>query len=188
PSFLYTVNTTTGAATQVGTGVGVPFPHGGDFQPLTVNRGHAVTVTAGGSVTGRDIGNQAQSGTVSGTKFNDLNGNGQFDGGEPGLSGWTVYADLNNNGALDGGEPSAVTGAGGTYTLTLAPGNYTIREVPQSGWVQTAPQSGRLFAARSTGPTPTILELNPTTGAVLNSFPAPAAAAFPGPQGRAARP
>ncbi len=38
---------------------------------------------------------------VSGTVFNDANGNGTLDGGENGLSGWTVYEDLNNNGALD---------------------------------------------------------------------------------------
>src|SRR2546422_8619336 len=39
-------------------------------------------------------------------KFNDLNGNGVKDPGEPGLSGWTIraYVDGNGNGMLDAGE------------------------------------------------------------------------------------
>ena len=41
-------------------------------------------------------------GTISGTVFNDTNGNGA-NNSEPGLSGWTVYLDSNNNGALDAG-------------------------------------------------------------------------------------
>ena len=76
-----------------------------------------------------------------------------------------------------------------SYRLTLTAGNHTIREVPQAGWVQTAPVAGgRLFVARSTSNLPTIYELNPTTGAVLNSFPAPAPAQVVGPQGLALGP
>jgi glutamine cyclotransferase len=147
---------------------------------------HLVTITAGGSLTGRDFGNRLASGTVSGTKFNDLNGNGVRDGGEPGLPGWTIYVDLNNNNALDGGEPSTTTDGSGNYSLTLAAGTYTIREVQQPGWTQTAPIGGRLFAVRGqNGIPPTIYELSPTTGAVLNSFPGPAVTPLLGPQGLA---
>jgi hypothetical protein len=127
-------------------------------------------------------------GTVSGTLFNDANGNGARDGGEAGLPNGTVYADLNNNGVLDPGEPSAVTDANGNYALTgLAPGTYTIREVPQGGWQATAPQ--RLFAVRGTSGnyTLTIYELN-GSGTVLNSFPAPGTVPVKGPQGLAAGP
>jgi len=40
-------------------------------------------------------------GTISGTVFNDANGNATLDNGEAGLSGWTVYQDFNNNGNFD---------------------------------------------------------------------------------------
>ena len=40
-------------------------------------------------------------GAISGTVFNDANGNGTLDNGEAGLSGWTVYQDFNNNGSFD---------------------------------------------------------------------------------------
>ena len=52
-------------------------------------------------------------GTVSGTIYDDLNGNRVRDEGELGLAGWTVYADANSNGALDAGEVSALTDAAG---------------------------------------------------------------------------
>jgi subtilisin-like proprotein convertase family protein len=42
--------------------------------------------------------------SVSGTVFEDLNGNGVRDAGEPPLSGWTVFQDVNNNGQLDTGN------------------------------------------------------------------------------------
>ena len=74
---------------------------------------------------------------VSGIKFDDLNGNGQLDAGEPGLPGWTIFNDANNNGNPDSGEASTTTGANGSYTLELGPGTYRIREVLKTGWTQT---------------------------------------------------
>src|SRR5262249_4334757 len=108
PTFLFTVNTTTGIATPVGSGL-APFVRvvGGDFQPLTANRGARVRAPMGApAATAVNFGNIQDLGTVTGTKFNDLDGDGVRDPGEPGLQGWTIYVDLNNNGTLDGGEPS----------------------------------------------------------------------------------
>jgi uncharacterized repeat protein (TIGR01451 family) len=77
-------------------------------------------------------------GTISGYKFNDLNANGVWDAGEPGLNGWTIK--------LDGGSThlTAVTandsnGNPGYYSFTGPAGTYTISEVNQSGWIQTYP-------------------------------------------------
>ncbi len=50
---------------------------------------------------------------IHGMKWNDLNGNGVKDGGEPGLPDWTIYLDLNGNGLLDGGA--------GTFPSTDVP-------------------------------------------------------------------
>ena len=100
---------------------------------------HQVTLTAGQDATEIDFGNFAL-GTISGTVFNDLDGDAQQDGGDPGLEGWTVFLDQNQNGALDEGEPSTVTDGIGGYAFTdLGPGTYRVREVAQSGWQQTAP-------------------------------------------------
>jgi hypothetical protein len=77
----------------------------------------------------------APEGSISGMKFNDLNGNGINDA-EPGLVGWTIT--LTNE---SGGVVTNVTDASGNYSFTgLADGNYTVGEVLQSGWIQTAPQ------------------------------------------------
>lgn len=53
--------------------------------------------------------------TISGTKFGDVNGNGQQDNGELPLPGWTIYLDQNNNGILD----DVVTTQTDTSTLAI---------------------------------------------------------------------
>ena len=79
-----------------------------------------------------------------GTKFNDLDGDGERDAGEPGLAGWTVYGDLDEDGALDAGEPTTVTSADGSYRLPGLPGDRLsqVREVQQVGWRRTFPVDG----------------------------------------------
>src|SRR3984885_1248006 len=86
-------------------------------------------------------------GSISGVKFNDLNGNGVMDAGEPGLPGWTVYVDYNNDGVFDSAtEPSAVTGAGGTYTINnVTPGDWNVREIGQVGWTNSFPSNSDVF-------------------------------------------
>src|SRR5262249_41877179 len=59
-------------------------------------------------------------GTISGTKFNDLNGDGIRQANEPGLADWVIYIDANNNGVLDADE---------TYTITDANGNYSFNDL-----------------------------------------------------------
>ena len=75
-------------------------------------------------------------GRICGVKFEDLNGNGVRDPGEPGLPGWEIQA----LGPMS--SHFATTGVGGRYCLdNLPPGEYVVFEVPQPGWVQTYPQS-----------------------------------------------
>ncbi len=72
-------------------------------------------------------------GTISGTIFNDANGNGVLDQGEQPLSGWTVQLGGTNS-------QTVTTDASGNYTFTgLCNGNYTIKETLQTGWKQTLP-------------------------------------------------
>lgn len=60
----------------------------------------------GNFTTGVDFGNW-QPAEIHGIKWNDLDGDGAPDSGEPGLAGWTIFLDANENGALDGGETAA---------------------------------------------------------------------------------
>jgi hypothetical protein len=53
----------------------------------------------------------------SGTVFNDLNGNGVPDTGEPGLAGWKVWLDDDRDGIFNNTEPFAATDANGNYFL-----------------------------------------------------------------------
>src|SRR5207245_813544 len=70
--------------------------------------GYALTVSSNSSESNNDFGN-FQQGTKSGQKFNDLNGNGTKDSGEPGLSGWTIraYSDTDGDGTLSAVEAAA---------------------------------------------------------------------------------
>lgn len=76
--------------------------------------------------------------TLRGFKFNDLDGNGFHDPGEPKLPGWQINI---SDGA--GYAASVVTDATGEYTFIGLPlGTYTVTETQQPGWSQTSPSSG----------------------------------------------
>ncbi len=78
-------------------------------------------------------------GSISGTKYRDITGNG-LTSDDTGLAGVRIYLDLNNNGSLDSGERSTLTGSNGSFSFTgLSSGNYIVREVVASGWVRTFP-------------------------------------------------
>ncbi|HEX4797352.1 MAG TPA: choice-of-anchor Q domain-containing protein [Humisphaera sp.] len=80
--------------------------------------------------------------TLTGTVFNDINGDGVRQGGDPALSGWQVYIDLNDTGVFAVGDPSATTNAAGHYTLTYTPTSLTsviVREIRQANWRRTKP-------------------------------------------------
>jgi len=69
-------------------------------------------------------------GVVSGYVYNDLNGNGFRDGGEPGLSNWPVYLD----------SILTMTDGNGFYLFTnVCPGSYIIEEdIIYEGWTYTS--------------------------------------------------
>src|SRR5207237_5108718 len=82
-------------------------------------------------------------GSLSGFQFNDVNGSGAPETGEPGLGGWTIYLDQNGNGQRDRSEQAVTTDGSGQYVFDgLRPGPYALREQPQAGRVPVAPASG----------------------------------------------
>jgi len=86
------------------------------------------------------ITNDDQPGSITGTKWNDLDSDGQR-GEEPGLDGWHIQLFENNDG--DKGVQigaDEVTNVDGDYSFSqVNAGDYFICEVPQTGWVQTYP-------------------------------------------------
>lgn len=104
--------------------------------PLNVN------LAAGEDFNDADFGYQQQDASIGDLAYRDLNGNGVFDGGEPGQSGIVLYLDLNGNGMFDGGEPNNTSGGGGDYDITNLPtGTYTVRLLASSvpmGFVLTS--------------------------------------------------
>ncbi len=83
-------------------------------------------------------------GRIEGSHFDDLNGNGLRDPGEPGLPGILTFLDLNGNGRLDPGEPSVTSDASGNFRFfDLPPGTYRVTATLPPGRVFTTPRSGR---------------------------------------------
>ena len=78
-----------------------------------------------------------EQGTLEVQKFNDLDGDGARDDGEPALAGWTFTVDDN-----DGRTRQLTTGEDGTDFVALAAGTYTVTETTQIGWVNTMPGDG----------------------------------------------
>jgi hypothetical protein len=100
---------------------------------------HTVVTENSQHFTARDFGSFKRI-TISGVAFNDFDGNGSQDDGEPLMGGWTIVLDTNNNGSLDPGEAFTITAGDGSYSFSnLGPGNYRVREVGQTGWMQTSP-------------------------------------------------
>ena len=125
------------------------------LQPgVTVTTQNPITITlnTGQNVMNVNFGDHLdinfQNITISGTKFNDLNGNHIRDLNEPGLAGVTVFLDTNGNGTLDLGEVSTTTDGGGNYIFAnLGPGTYRVREVAPVGWIQTTANPANIVAS-----------------------------------------
>ena len=88
---------------------------------------------------------------VSGTLFNDLNGNGRKDARESALANWRVFIDQDGDGRFDRGEQTVITDSHGRWTLSPALfGTTRIRAVLKTGWKFTAPKNGLLTVKLNT--------------------------------------
>jgi hypothetical protein len=84
--------------------------------------------------------------SIQGLIFNDLNGDGIRQPGEPALAGWNCFLDFNNNGQFDPGDIRVATNSSGVYQFNSLPaGTYHISQVPPTGWTRTTPLSPRSY-------------------------------------------
>ncbi|MCA9217813.1 MAG: hypothetical protein KDB27_32310 [Planctomycetales bacterium] len=105
-------------------------------------REHSVTVGPTEDRSDLDSADRYRPSEIHGMKFEDVNGNGIHDTGEPGIEGVTVYIDLNRNAMMDAAEPRTLTGPDGTYSFFgLDTDSYVVREIVAPGYVQTFPMS-----------------------------------------------
>lgn len=117
---------------------------------------HSITLSPGQNLTNIQFGN-FQLGSISGQKFNDINGNGIKDPGEVGLSGVTIYLDKNLNNILDVGDTSTITDANGNYLFnnltvgTYHNNSYAVKEVVPTGWTQTYPVGNTHYVSITSG-------------------------------------
>ena len=103
------------------------------------NLGVHLTLAAGQSLGNKNFLNEVAA-SISGTAFNDVNGDGVKDAKEAGLAGLTVYLDLGNTVSEVAGDPTTTTNAEGDYTFgDLAAGNYIVRVKRPAGVKQTSP-------------------------------------------------
>ena len=72
-------------------------------------------------------------GMISGTVFLDSNANGILDTGEQPLSGRTVFLDIHGTGILQPDDPQTVTGANGSFAMTIPSGTYKLLSITYPG-------------------------------------------------------
>ena len=134
-------------------------PHGGACASIAGLAGGGYAIAVGNSTvhTNRDFGNY-QRGNPNGTKFHDLNADGDRDPFEPGLEAWTIlaYADDNGDGTLQASETtiadSKLTAVDGTYQLSLDPGHYVVCEQNKATWIQSHPSNQACAAIAGLAP------------------------------------
>lgn len=114
--------------------------------------------------------NVVSRGTISGTLYQDLNGNGRRDPGEPGLPGVRVYIDANRDGVFEPSERSVLTDDLGNYFFdNLTAGDYIVRQAPLDGAAAKAPSSGFIHVTLAAGQTAS----NNSVGLIRAAIPAP---------------
>jgi len=107
--------------------------------PVTIN-GTNLAVT-------QDFTNSRQPGRVSGTTYNDYNGDGIRGINDDALSGWDIILRY-QNGTVSSAK---TTGADGSYRFDdLTWGTYTLSESLKSGWKPTAP-AGKTYVVEIDG-------------------------------------
>jgi len=113
--------------------------------------GYTITGTSGADQTGLDFAN-FELFDISGTKYNDANGDGDTTG-DSGLGNVTIFIDVNKNGTYEAGTDEATTTANdGSWSFTDLDASYAglkVYEVLPSGYIQTLGDTGYVITGTS---------------------------------------
>ena len=113
--------------------------------------GRSATLADGGTAFGVGL-TAARRGSIAGTVFADVNGDGVRDAGDAGLPSVTVYVDANGNGTLDATEARTTTDDRGVYRFTgRTAATHVIRAVVPAGLGLSGPATGRWTVALASG-------------------------------------
>jgi hypothetical protein len=115
-------------------------------------------------------------GSIVGIVFEDTNGDGLWQSGEPPLEGMMVYLDTTSTGEFDDSKPVAVTDNAGRFHFDgLLPGTYFVRVVPHRLYAVTTPSEGlATVTVTSEGSTPIVFGCKPLRRRVAEQTPVPA--------------
>jgi ELWxxDGT repeat protein len=136
------------------------------------NFGQTFTLAAGAADDLNDFTSRiSNTGVLTGSVFDDFNGNGARDGFDRGAANRTVFNDTDNDGVLDANEVSAVSDSSGNFKLLDVPaGTFRVRQVLPLGAVATTP-------ATRTG---TLADAGEVVDLSFGSDPAPASLSISG--------
>lgn len=113
------------------------------------NAGNVEEVPAQADATIRVL---AQTGSIAGTVFNDIDGDGVRDEGEGALAGWTVFLDADGDGIFGGNELGVSTDDAGNWLLAdLQPQVARVVLAAPAGYLVTAPVAGYHDVALAAG-------------------------------------
>ena len=123
----------------------------GYTQTVPTQDAYAVDIVAGGNITGKTFAQfkpgtpppPPTGGTVTGTLWNDTDGDGQFNNGEVVTGIRQVFLDTNGNGQLDNGEVSTMSNGAGVYTFkNVAAGTVKVSRAFPAGFHLSNPSDG----------------------------------------------
>ena len=104
--------------------------------------GYDLVTGLGSPIANKLIPDLAGGNSVSGTFFNDANGNGQQDSGESGIGGDIAFVDLAHSGTLNGVDPNISSSPNGEFNFSDLPGGtYRITQNTPAGATLTDPSS-----------------------------------------------
>lgn len=129
------------------------------------NTSITVTVNYGTVVTAKHIAVQELNpapGSISGLMFNDRNGDGLKQQGEPVLAGWGCFLDFNNDGIFNGSDVRALADENGQYSFNNLAANvtYHVRQKTPTGWKRTSPGGNPFNVPLAGGQTVTVNHAN----------------------------